>query len=275
MPAEDQSGEETPDADAASPTVESKVPISSRVASWLRTPSRSRRIVGWTLLGALTAGALVGVDVTQDAIDWPQTFASGKDLAEILAVLVGGVWAYRRFIRQREHQPRANISHRLSTILLDNDHRFVRVAAHVKNIGQTAIRPPTFTIELKQLAPLPPDVISTLYELPSSDPQVVRSKLPDLGRREVDLGSESTLLDSGEEDDFFADFVLKSDVEVIEVTSQLDCGPDTPGVAWFETSLHRLGPDLLQSDLPAPAAGSRTPSPTSGGRPAGAGTGNL
>jgi hypothetical protein len=275
MSTENEPSEAAHETGSTLPPVEPADPLISRAISWLKTPSQSRRILGWAFVVALAVGALVGVELTQETIDWPQTFASGKDLAEIMAVLVGGVWAYRRFIRQREHQPRANITHRLNTVLLDQDHRFVRVAAHVKNIGQIAIRPPSFTIELRQLAPLPPEIVSTLYELPSSDPGVVRSKLPDLGRREVDLGAESTTLDSGEEDDFFADFVLKSNVEVIEVTSQLDCGPDTPGVAWFETSLHLLGPDSLQSDLQAQAAGSPTPSPTPGGRPTRTGTNNL
>lgn len=244
-----------------------KVPFVRRAFSWLRRPSRSKWILWWASVAVLTMGASLGVYLTRDVIDWPKTFASGRDLAQIVAVLVGGVWAYRRFIRQREHQPKANINHLLDWFFLDPDHRYVRVTAHVKNIGQIAIKPPNLTIELRQLAPLPPDVASRLHDLPLMDPEVVRSNFPDLGKREVDVAEESILLDPGEEHDFSADFVLKRDVEVIEVTSQLDCDPDSPDVAWFETSLHHLGPDVPRSDTPVKAAGNNEPSASSGGRP--------
>ena len=243
----------TPNRVEADPETESNTEPQStarryrRRVSWLPMRSRTRAFVGWTALLLAAAVGIAGVWQTRSSIDWSRWYAVGRDLSQILAVGVGAIWAYRRFVRQREHQPRATIHHLVDTFALDEDHRYVRIHANVKNIGQVAIAPPNLIIEVRQFLPMSPELAAKLHDLPSSDPDKIRPYLPLLGMHEVDLAADRTLLDPGEDNDFLADFVVGSNVELVEVTSTLTCDSEPGGLAWYQTSLQRLSAAAVPS----------------------------
>jgi hypothetical protein len=51
----------------------------------------------WVAAAAAALGASVVMYRSRNAIDWPKAFEAANNLAQIVALIVGGVWALRRF----------------------------------------------------------------------------------------------------------------------------------------------------------------------------------
>jgi hypothetical protein len=83
--------------------------------------------------------------VLDSATDWISAWAA---LIQALAILVGGVWAYYKFVRGRTFAPRAEVRVH-GKLLADGSTRGISVAASLQNPGETRlpIRAPIVTAD--------------------------------------------------------------------------------------------------------------------------------
>ena len=191
-------------------------------------------------------------------MDWTNVVGAVNDLAQIAAIIVGGVWAYHRFVRQREHRTRADLTHTISTDFVNANTRFLRVTTLVRNIGQVPIEPTSLAVTVRRVSPLTPEMLAQLAGAPGESSSSAQVEFPLLGEHQTDCKSEKILLEPGESHLLNTDFILGGDVRSIEIISELDCGSDAPELAWFTTTLHVF--ESPASGGSAPAAAPPSPS---------------
>jgi hypothetical protein len=86
-----------------------------------------------------------------DVESWSNVAANG---AQIVAIAVGGWWAYSRFIRQREEFPRATLEQVVAHRELDRDNTFLRVAVRVDNVSTVLLRTEQVRTDVYQVLPV-------------------------------------------------------------------------------------------------------------------------
>lgn len=141
-----------------------------------------------------------------------------------IGVIIGGVWAYWLFYKNRQIYPRANLSHEISHKIVSDDKIFLRVAVKISNVGNVVISLNKCDVRVQQILPAN-DKINELiknnhdnchikehdnywdYELPW--PAICHLK--DGWRKEL------TEIESNEIDQFCFDFLIDSKIETISI----------------------------------------------------------
>ena len=76
-----------------------------------------------------------------------------ESVATILAILIGGVWTYILFIKNREKFPKADITHSIEKINRKND-VIVRLTIEIKNLGKVKLPVKSGEVRLQQIKPV-------------------------------------------------------------------------------------------------------------------------
>jgi hypothetical protein len=180
----------------------------------------------------------------------------------IVAILVGGVWAYFRFVKERTLVARANLDQNVTAIHLDDETVLVHVTVRVKNVGNFAIRPSNGSTVLVDVASsdaasvseikeylewehqhlewwLPDEVDWSKRPQPASD-EIMEDDLlevywPKLAVRVYATTEESVEIGAGETETWDMDFLVPSRVSVVAAFTELEL--DRPGVGWHVTTL--------------------------------------
>jgi hypothetical protein len=105
----------------------------------MRAPGKSR-VVGALFVCVLcfVLGFLAGRYWTLihlgRGVDWPATFGALANVAQIVAIAVGGWWTYRLFVHQRVDQARADVTHVVQNFPLRAGNRLIRVTVQIRNV---------------------------------------------------------------------------------------------------------------------------------------------
>jgi len=62
-----------------------------------------------------------------------------KGLAEVIAIVVGGIWAYFNYFRGRTYRPRLECNLTVS-LITDHSKSFLNIVVHVKNVGLSRVK---------------------------------------------------------------------------------------------------------------------------------------
>ena len=82
--------------------------------------------------------------------------------AQIGAIVVGGWWAYTRFIRQRESFPRATLQQVITHRELNDSYTYLMVALKIENTSTVLLPNKQARTDVYQVLPLSPEVEQTL-----------------------------------------------------------------------------------------------------------------
>jgi hypothetical protein len=74
-----------------------------------------------------------------------------ESLAKTCAILVGGWWAYWRFVRQREAHPKIEFQVNARPLGRQGGRLLLEVSASMKNVGAVRHRTPEFTLNIRYL----------------------------------------------------------------------------------------------------------------------------
>ena len=174
-------------------------------------------------------------------VDWPLTFSALADVAQIAAVVVGAIWTYRLFVRQRLGQERANVKHAVDHRVLDKNSRLVRVLIELENIGSVMLNPPKGETSVQQVLPVADEIAKLLAE--GEEPfenGATEFDWPVIATREYDLKAEDVSLEPGEVERLLCDFIIPIDIRTIEVHTIVYCSSRANAQFWDETTLHDL-----------------------------------
>jgi hypothetical protein len=155
----------------------------------------------------------VGV-VSEVAKNWSGFVA---DLAQVGAILIGGWWAYNRFIREREGRPRAALQLTVSHRKLSRQHTLVRVGLRIHNPGSVLLHLRQLRFDVYQVLPLADEAKSALEAgtlIPSKSGE---AEWPCIGLQEQEWDEGKVEIEPGEDDEYGRDFVIPSSLETIFV----------------------------------------------------------
>ncbi len=88
--------------------------------------------------------------------DWKNACATFQSLVTGVGIIFGGVWAYRRYVRQEENNPYIEFSADLNFIGKQAGWWIVEIIAFVENKGRVQHRMREFTFELDAIYPADP-----------------------------------------------------------------------------------------------------------------------
>jgi hypothetical protein len=90
--------------------------------------------------------------------DTKDVFSILQAIATITAMIIGGIWTYRKFIKQRLHYPRIDLSMTVECIPVSETHNLIHVAILHVNKGETLLQSENAELRLRQVLPLPNEI---------------------------------------------------------------------------------------------------------------------
>jgi hypothetical protein len=177
------------------------------------------------VIGALSA----------DFETWSNAFAN---VAQIGAIVVGAIWTYNRFIKQREDFPRATLEQIATHRELNTEHTFLRVKVKIDNVSTVLLPTHEVRTDVYQVLPVAPDVADALAEGRLVPPEQRDAAWPCVASYQGPVGGQ---IEPGEGDEFGFDFVISTDVKTVFIYSYIknvtQAGRE---LGWAVTSLYDL-----------------------------------
>jgi hypothetical protein len=163
-------------------------------------------------------------------------------LATAIGLIVGGIWTYLLFVRQRLKYPRAIIALSTTKVAIDNNSYLLHVALRISNTGNVIMRPQYAEIRLRQVVP----VATNVADLIQSRQDVVeggKSEVlwPMLFEREWNWDPGKFEIEPGEYDILHADFVVSAQILAVQfyafVKNETKKGRN---IGWTETVIFKM-----------------------------------
>lgn len=158
------------------------------------------------------AGRMDASGFTADVKSWSDVAAN---IAQVLAIAIGGWWAYTKFIRQREEWPRVTVEQVVSRRLLDAEKILLRVAVKAKNDGSVLVELDDVRVDVYQVLPLAEEVQTSLETGTLVAEDATEASWPCLKTSHRTWGAGEASIEPGESDEFGFDFVVPSQVKTV------------------------------------------------------------
>ena len=146
-------------------------------------------------------------------------------IVTIFAIIVGGLWTYKIFIKERASYPHANIKHNISHIAISDKINLLRVAIELTNTGNSKMVVNKSLIRVQQILPILPCVkaspcsISQVNDsLRNRDRKEDRFAWPMIGQR-TKIWDKPLELEPSEKDLIDFEFAISSDVNQVRIYS--------------------------------------------------------
>jgi hypothetical protein len=173
------------------------------------------------------------------AFDAAGLIESVKNAAGVVAVVVGGWWTYRLFIKGRGDFPRASITHRITHRRLTENQTLVRVTVGFENSGTVLLTVGEGVVRLSQVGPLPNDGVASRQR---SERTV---EWPEIESRVLE--ADVVEVEPGESDEVDFDFVLDAEIDMVEVYSYFrNPSKADRDIGWTLTTLYELNDEVRE-----------------------------
>jgi len=143
-----------------------------------------------------------------------------KTIAIISAIIIGGIWTYQLFIKERKDYPHADIEQRISHIKLSSSMNLLRVEIALNNKGNCLLETNKSTVRIQQILPIID--LSLISQLNTAVVETVRKDdrfvWPLLYERISEIPLE---IEPGENEVVDFEFVILSEIEVVRVYSYI------------------------------------------------------
>lgn len=191
--------------------------------------------------------------------DKPTTLEKLKDIADIaqsistvLAVLVGGWWTYRLFVKKRQDYPRATITHSVIHKPLATGHYLLHVAINVKNTGEILLRLASGFTRVQQVLPPPKEFLEAVQRRDDPVKQGdTEYPWPLIVQRNFEWEKSPRELEPAEEEEIHCDFVVDAEATTLEIYSYFK-NKEKPGreIGWNLTTIYDFQAPPKPSSLP-------------------------
>jgi hypothetical protein len=182
---------------------------------------------------------------TAEAVElWTSAVANAATAG---AIVVGAIWAYLRFFRQRIEKPRAKLTYTASHRALGKD-SLVRVSVGAENTGSVLIGVREVRCEIRQVAPFPPETEAKLRKRELINEQD-EAELHCIRCYEKKWKEGEAEIEPGEIDTFDFDFVVSGEIETVLIYAHLPNVKRKDGGGWEVSGFY----DLNTGAPPRPA----------------------
>ena len=140
-----------------------------------------------------------------------------QGLFTVLAIIVGGIWTYFIFIKNRSSHPIINLDLSYDKFEVDGNKRLIHVHLRIENNGLVLLYSKEAELRLRQVTPLPVEVIEDINQ--GHDPIKENEQeiwWPLEASREWSWAKESFEIEPKESDTLHADFVIDKEIEVVQ-----------------------------------------------------------
>ena len=168
--------------------------------------------------------------------------AALQSLATVAALVVGAIWTYLTFVRQRLAQPRLEV--KLATQVVKSDTMpLVRAHVTLRNCGSVVVTSLRAELLLLQLLPFSKELTADLADgydpIPDGEVQL---QWPLLIRRDWTWKKGEFEIEPGEEDSLCADLFVPQSAEVVELAFFI-ANPKKKriGLGWSTSTICELG----------------------------------
>lgn len=166
----------------------------------------------------------------------------GQSAVTIIAIILGGCWTYRLFIKKRESYPRANVENEISHYDLNSNLFLLHVKVKIKNIGDVLLSIKEMEIRVQQILPIHNEISGSIN---ISNKVKTREKdeipWPMLDGKIQNYESKLYEIEPGESDESPFDFIIDKNLEVIEVYSYFqNIKKEERDLGWGCTSIYKL-----------------------------------
>lgn len=170
--------------------------------------------------------------------DW---IGVGIQAATLLAIIVGGAWTYRTFVRTRQKYPRATVTHLIQDKQIARDMVLLHLTEIIENRGEVLLPVPFVITRVQQVLPLPRQVIGELREARQASTEKTEIGWPWLHKFERQLTEERCELEPGESQQFHYDIVLGAHIRTVEIYTYVKniAKPDCE-IGWEYTTIYDL-----------------------------------
>lgn len=160
-----------------------------------------------------------------------------------IAIIVGGFWTYKMFVKKREKYPRALISHCIFEKKLHDKTKLVHLIIELKNIGTVLLSLVSYDIRISQVLPLDDDLKNIISK--NEDPvdkEYHEIFWPVIFKREKNFqGNDVCELEPSETEKFNLDFVLADDIKTIQIYCYFkNKSKPEKEIGWNCTTFHDL-----------------------------------
>lgn len=162
-----------------------------------------------------------------------------ESLATILAILIGGIWTYILFIKNREKFPKADITHKIEKINRKQD-VIVRLTIKIENLGKVKLPVESGEVRLQQIKPSNSSVINAVERFQENKNAKKREiGWPILEERVFSFKKDEYELEPTEKEHFEFDFILDQEIDVIQFYTHIK-NVFKADKGWNYTSIHEL-----------------------------------
>jgi hypothetical protein len=206
-------------------------------------PPRHRSQVPSTLVLALIPSLLFAIWLARLAAGYSldsqsKFFDVISKIVTVSATIIGAIWSYYAFFRQRLNESRLNVTHEINLLDLPGHRRLLKVYATITNIGQVRVELFVWRLRAEQILPLTNTPLADLAKgaVAFTDSQAHWNCLADGTFSDHDKSFAMTL-EPGETDRAAANLVIESGVETVQVYSHFSRTRDAHGVGWPSRTL--------------------------------------
>jgi hypothetical protein len=178
--------------------------------------------------------------------EWSAVSDIVSNVATVVALFVGGAWAYLAFVRERTRWPRAEVDLVFSERRLSKKLVLVNVVVRVKNEGRGLMQLTRIRVDLRRVLPMDGDMPAKIRAGEQYGENGVSTRWPQIKKHER-LPSRRIELEPGETDEFGFDFFIDPAVEVVQTYAFVENVAKRRGkrpLGWGVTELHDIADDL-------------------------------
>ncbi len=139
-------------------------------------------------------------------------------IVTISATVIGAIWSYYAFFRQRLNEPRLNVAHEVHPLDLPDGRRLLKIYAAITNLGQVRVVLPTWYLRAEQILPLTKTATTDLTRKAFIDAHN-QSHWNCLAEGSFSDNQFRMVLEPGETDRASANLVIDNTIEVIQIYS--------------------------------------------------------
>jgi len=149
-------------------------------------------------------------------LNWKDIADALKNVVTSGALLAGGIWSYRLFVRQRLGLPRLKATITPYAVRIEQGW-ILNVQVQIENIGSVVAAIKRAELRMRQVVPLPDCVASKIIKgFDPVAPGEAEVGWPMLAGREWSWEAAACEIEPGETDALTADFFAPADVEVLQ-----------------------------------------------------------
>jgi hypothetical protein len=185
----------------------------------------------------------VVASVTAYAAPFSQVASGVQSTFAVLAIVVGGLWTYLLFVRNRLGKPCAETGHSVVVKDLGAEGKLVHVVVRVKNGSAVMMSLKSGEVRLSPMLPLLPETLRMLEEF-RQPRRTGESEVDWPGRMtyEFDWSMAPREIEPHESDTYHFDFVVPPILETFQIYSYFaNTTKRGRDIGWATTTIHDVG----------------------------------